>query len=98
MVRRPKFAKPDANQQEIVDDCRDRGMVVWNVSAIGGRVLDLVIWWRGLGLPFEVKRPGLEEELTAGETEGIRDLAGVGVEARVVTCVEEVIAAFEEAR
>lgn len=94
-MMRPKRTKPDANQPQIVADLRGLGAVVWILAGIGGRVLDLAVFWRGLALPVEVKMPGQEYRLTAGEIASIEELRRVGIEPCVATCVEDVVEAFE---
>ena len=64
MFRRPRHPRPDGNQAQIIADAERHGMYVWDLSALGGEVLDLVIGWRGVLLPFEVKKPGEEASTT----------------------------------
>ena len=94
MTSRPRHTKPDTNQAQIVADLQRLGAVVWRLSDLGGEVLDLIVFWRGLAMPVEVKMPGHEAELTDGERESIRRLAQVGVKAVIATCTEDVIADF----
>lgn len=96
-MTRPKYAKPDANQTQLVDDMRDLGMVVWVTASLPTPVLDLIGFWRGNIRIIEVKPPGLEDALNDNERDSIAALAGVGVKVIIATCVEDVIRAFEEA-
>ena len=96
MTRRPKHARVDGNQAEIISDLRDMGAYIWITAALGGEVLDAIAFWRGRAVPIEFKVPGAADNLTDGEREGIRRLRGVGVTAVVATCTEDVVSAFEE--
>ena len=93
---RPKHTKKDANHREILDQCKELGMVVWDTADLGGEVLDALVFWRGKCVPVEIKPPGKEATLTEGERVGIDKLAQVGVNAVVVTCLEDVVEAFRE--
>jgi len=95
-MTRHRFMKPDANQAEIVAELRKLGAVVWITASLGGSVLDIVVFWRGQVVPVEIKVPGKRDALTAGEREGIRLLALVGVRAVVATCTEDIVATFEK--
>ena len=95
-MNRPKHTRKDRNHSDIVTAARELGIVVWDTADIGGRVLDTLMCWRGRCIPVEIKARGHLNDLTEGEREGIAELAAVGVRAAVVTCVEDVIAAFEE--
>jgi len=96
MTRPHRAVRTDANQSSIIADLEHLGAYVWRLSDLGGEVLDLICFWRGLAIPVEIKTPGEREELTDKEREGIRRLALVGIEAVVATCAEDVVAAFEE--
>ena len=96
MTRRPKHARVDGNQAEIISDLRDMGAYVWITAALGGEVLDAIAFWRGRAVPIEFKVPDAIDNLTDGEIEGIRRLRGVGVTAVVATCTEDVVSAFVE--
>jgi len=92
---RPKRTKRDSNHAEIRDGLRQLGAIVWDTADLGGGVLDLVVFWRGMGIPVEVKPPGLEDDLTEGERESLMMLRDIGVRAVVATSVEDVLMAFE---
>jgi hypothetical protein len=77
-----------------VGDCRYLGMVVWDTADIGGEVLDAMICWRGRCIPVEIKPPGKEKDLTAGELVGIMKLRRVQVDAAIVTSLDDVLEAF----
>jgi len=94
LTPRPKHPKPDANQADIIAGLETLGFVVWNTSPLGGQVLDLVVFGRGMALPVEVKQPGLEGDLTDAERESIERLRAVGVDAVVATCAEDVVEKF----
>ena len=94
MAARPKYAKPDANQAEIIADLRKMGVYVWITAALGGEVLDAIVFWRGRTVPVEFKAVGSENDLTDGEREGIRRLHAVGVTAVVATCARDVMDAL----
>ena len=96
MTPRPKHTKPDANQAQIVADLRDLGAVVWILADLGGEVLDLMVFWRGLAIPVEVKRSGCEHIITDGEHESMVALEGVGIPYAIATCAEDVLRVFEE--
>lgn len=91
-LMRPKYAKPDLNQSELVADLRALGMVVWVTASLATPVLDLVVSWRGKVAIVEVKRPGQEADLTEGEVESIAELKAVGVPVIIATCAEDVVA------
>ena len=91
---RPKHARIDINQAQIVADLRQLHAVVWVLSSLGGHVLDLLVAFRGRCLPVEIKSPG--GELTENERESIEELRAVGVEAIVATCAEDVIEKMQE--
>ena len=92
---RPKYTRKDKNHKKIVNECREVGMVVWDTADIGGKILDLVVFWRGKALPVEVKQKGKEDDLTPDEEVGISELRFVGVEPVVATCLEDILKAFE---
>jgi len=91
---RPKFAKPDSNQQRIIDDLRQVGAIVWVTASLPTPILDLIVHWRGHTVIAEVKQSGLEDELTPGERLSILELREVGVDVVIATCAEDVIEAF----
>lgn len=93
---RPKRTKKDKNHKKIVKDCREKGMVVWDVADLGGKVLDIIVFWQGKALPVEIKSKGNAENLTEGELEGIADLEKVGMSYVIATKAEDIIAAFLE--
>lgn len=94
MTRPHRAVRTDANQAEIIADLHRLGAYVWRLSDLGDEILDILVWWQGRGLPVEIKVPGKQNDLTAGEREGIRRLSLVGVEAVVATCVEDIVHAF----
>jgi hypothetical protein len=89
---RPKHTKKDKTHKDLVKDCRDLGMVVWDLADLGGEVLDLMVFWRGKALPVEVKSP--KGKLTEKEQDSIEKLRAIGVEPVIATCVEDVLKAF----
>lgn len=93
--RRPRYTQKDKNHAKILSYARDLGMITIDTSNIGGEVLDCIICWRGLCIPFEIKQPGKEDDLTPGERKGIRKLARVGVTAPVATDINDVLAEFD---
>jgi hypothetical protein len=93
---RPKYTVRDLNHGQIVRECRELGMVVWDLADLGGQILDLMIFWRGKCLPVEVKQPGKRACLTEGEKESLAALEAIGVQAAVVTSIEDVISEFEK--
>jgi hypothetical protein len=85
--------RTDANHATIVQALRQVGCVVLDVHALPG-CLDLLVAYRGTLSLLEVKdgaKPASARRLTEAEQETIRLLAGVGVEAVVVTSVEEAL-------
>lgn len=88
---RPKYAKVDLNQSELVADMRDIGMVVWVTASLPTPVLDLVAFWRGKIRIIEVKAPGHEQDFTPGELESIAALELVGIKVIVATCLEDIL-------
>ena len=96
MTGRPHRAvKVDENQAEIVADLRRVGALVWNLSSLGGKVLDLLVCWRGKCVPVEIKTPGHEDDLTEGEAEAIQRLQLVGVKHIIAARAEDVLEAWE---
>ena len=93
---RPRYPKPDRNQAEIIDQLTEMGLVVWNLSSLGGNVLDIVVFGYGRALPVEIKFHGLESDLTEGEAESIRQLSEVGVEALVASDAEQIVRQFDK--
>jgi hypothetical protein len=92
---RPKYTKKDKNHKKIVRECRELGMILWDTADIGGKILDLIVFWRGKALPVEVKQKGKEDDLTEEEKIGIEELRFVGIEPVVATCLEDILKAFE---
>jgi len=76
MPSRPRHPKPDANQADIIRDLRDCGLVVHDVSSLGGDCLDLFAGdpLGGGWCHVEVKVEG--GVLTPGEAEYIAQYAG----------------------
>ena len=96
MTPRPKYPKPDANQNDVIVDLVALGFYVQDMSKLGGEVLDLLCFWRGVCLPVEVKMPGCEDDLTDGEKVGMFRMLSRGVEAIIATCAEDVIRQWPE--
>lgn len=95
-MARPRRPKPDQNQRQLIREARQIGIVVWNTSSLGGKILDALMCWRGVCLPIEIKAPGCEADLTPGEEQGIAELNRVGVQAVVATCLEDILSAFND--
>ena len=92
---RPKRTKRDICQKQVVEDLRNvYHAVVWDVADEGGEVLDLIVFWRGVCLPVEVKSPG--GKLTKAQKRSIARLRAVGVEAIVAGTAEEVVEAWPD--
>ena len=68
MTRRPRHPKPDANQAAMVEALRQCGLVVHDVSSLGGDCLDLFVGdpLSGRWVQVEVKAEG--GTLTEGES------------------------------
>lgn len=84
MTHRPhRLTKRDANQGDIAAELRKSGFEVLDVSALGGKVLDLlVIGWdltqnRKVMRMVEVKQPGEASSLTYDEGEMVCRWPGV---------------------
>lgn len=88
---RPKYTKPDRVQSQLINDLHRLGAVVWNLSHLGGEVLDIMVFWQGRARPVEIKAPGQEANLTAKETLSIQKLKLVGIEPIVATCLEDIL-------
>jgi hypothetical protein len=88
---RPRWTRRDQNQSQIMQELRQLGAVVWDLADRGNGVLDLMVFWRGVAMPVEVKRPGHESDLTENETCGIAELRAVGIEVIIATSTEDVI-------
>ena len=92
MTPRPHRAcRTDANQQQIIADLRALGFYVQDLSALGGEVLDLLCFWRGVCLPVEVKQSGHFGDLTQGERNGMCYMRLCGVDPIVATCAKDVV-------
>ena len=92
---RPKRTKRDTCQKQVVEDLRNvYHAIVWDVADEGGEVLDLIVFWRGVCLPVEVKSPG--GKLTKAQKRSIARLRAVGVEAIVAGTAEEVVEAWPD--
>lgn len=92
---RPKRPRKDKNHKKIVEECRERGMVVWDVADLGGKVLDIIVFWQGKAIPVEIKSEGNINNLTEGEIEGIADLEMVNMPYIIATKAEDIFSAFE---
>ena len=79
-------------QRDLVADLERLGWVVWNLSSLGGKVLDLVAFKGGVCLPIEVKSPG--GTLTPDQERSIEELRAVGMKPIVAGTAEEVMAAW----
>lgn len=88
---RPRHTKRDKNQADIIASLRQAGAYVWDLSDNGGQVLDLMVFWRGQALPVEIKQPGLQNDLTDNEKEGMRQLMRVAVFPLIATSAEEIL-------
>lgn len=95
-MARPKHTRRDVNHLQILRECRELGMVTWDTADLGGRVLDAIVFWRGRGVPVEIKPPDRSKRLTREERAGIEDLARVGMKAIVVTCTDDIVREFED--
>ena len=95
-MTRPRRTRRDRNQAALLAELEARGMVVWDLSDLGGKILDAIAFWRGRAVPVEIKAPGCERDLTDGERASIEALRGVGVEPVVATRAEDVTRRFEE--
>jgi len=93
---RPKRTRKDKNHKRIVDACRDMGMVVWDLADLGGKVLDIVVFWQGKALPVEIKSEGSAENLTEGEIGSMLELESVSMPYIVATKAEDIVSAFIE--
>ena len=92
---RPRRTRKDANHTQLVAECRQVGMVVWDLSDIGGLIPDTVMCWRSKCLPVEIKAPGKSDNLTLGEQEGKAECAYVGVDWIIATELDDVLRAFD---
>ena len=95
-MNRPLHTKRDVNHAELVQQLRQLGAVVWDTADLGGRVLDLVVFWRGQTRVVEVKSPEYRITYTESELDSFEELELVGVEAVVAVTVEDVVSAFED--
>jgi len=106
-MTRPKRTKADSNQPQIMEDCRDVGMIVWDTHDLATPVLDMIAFWRSTVIVVEVKPEGKGNiftrfergEITLTESEmaelaSMRALEAVGVPVVVAETAEDVIEAF----
>ena len=94
MTSRPKHTRKDRNHRQLVRECEQVGIVVWDLADIGGKVPDTLMMWRGRCIPVEIKAPGKRDDLTHGERVGLAECAGVGVDWVIAECLEDVLVAF----
>ncbi len=92
----PLARRVDGNHHDISQALRQVGAVVLDVHALPG-CLDLLVAYRSSLHLLEIKdgsKPAHARKLTEAEQETIRALAAVGVEAAVVTSVEDALRAI----
>lgn len=77
MTHRPRHPKPDSNQAEIVRELRRCGLVVHDVSSLGGDCLDLFVGDPVSGVWCQVEVKTDDGELTAEEALYIHEWADV---------------------
>lgn len=94
MTPRPRHTKKDLNHGEIRDGLRELGFVVWDLADLGGVVLDLLCFYRGICLPVEVKSPG--GKLTEAQEESIAQLQAVGVTPIIAESIQDVLDQWPE--
>ena len=94
-MNRPRHTRRDANHLQLVRNCQQLGMVVYDTADIGGTYPDTIICWRGRCIPVEIKAPGKSRDLTDGEREGMENCAIVGVTWVIATDLDDVLKAFE---
>jgi len=70
-------------------------MVVWDTADLGGKVLDIIVFWKGKAVPVEIKSEGNEIDLTDSERSGIEELKFVGVKAVIATRIEDILEQFK---
>ena len=95
MTGRPRHTRHDANQAALVRDLVRLGAVIWDLSDVGGEVLDLVVFWRGQTRVVEVK-PSKRAYFTAHQMDSILRLRTVGITVIIAVTAEDVIEAWEE--
>ena len=101
---RPRYnPRPDANQQEMIEDLEALGLYVFNVSPFAPIGCDLVVvgyhrdTHRVTALLVEVKREGHGDDLTEREAEVRRELMqkfGLDAPYLVATKTEDVLREF----
>jgi hypothetical protein len=91
---RPKYTKKDLNHAEIVAQCRELGMIVWDVADLGGEVLDIIVYWRGRAIPIEIKSEG--GKLTEDERISLEKLESCGIKTVVAYSIDDIVRAFDE--
>lgn len=89
----PRSTKPDANQQEIVDKCRQAGMLIIIQSQYRGHDYDLLIGHNGLWLIFEVKQSE-KSKLTDNEVIFGARCKNKGLPIYYVSSFEEIVRLF----
>ena len=93
MIARPKYTKKDKNHAEIVSQCKELGMVVWDTADLGGEILDIIIMWKGKIAIVEIKSPG--GRLTKNEKISINKLKDVGIDVIVAYGLEDILKYYE---
>ena len=93
-MNRPKRTRRDANHLQIVRNCQQLGMVVYDLADIGGVCPDLIVCWRRRCIPVEIKAPGKSRDLTDGEREGMENCVIIGVPWVIATDLDDVLNAF----
>ena len=94
MSGRPKYTKPDKNQPELLQQCRELGFVVWNLSNMGGKISDALLMYGGQCRPVEIKSPGKRDQFTAGEKEGQAECANVDVVWIIAERLSDILVGF----
>lgn len=83
-----KQAKPDANQQDILDALRELGVSAEAIHYVGGGLPDILVGHAGKSYVFEVKNPEYDCKLTADEQEFKDTWRG---QYDIIVCVEDVL-------
>jgi len=95
-MSRPKYTKKDTTHKNIVKKCRKLGMILWDTADLGGKVLDIIVFYKGMVIPVEIKSKGNAKNLTKGERRGIKELESVGIYPVIATDIQDILDAFED--
>ena len=85
-------ARIDINQPQIVYELRQLGYSVACIHQLGHGLPDILVGSRGVNLLFQIKQPGMEDQLTPDEKEWHASWNG---QVHVIACAEDALDIIE---